>query len=250
MQTPSIDLFPKLKALWQEAFGDTDAYLAAFEKTAFHPERCRVIMEDGIVCAALYWFDCSCEGAKIAYIYAVATLKACRGRGLCHRLMQDVHTLLAARGYAACVLVPGSGSLFTFYERMGYRTFGFVREFESARGQTAAELFPIEKEEYARLRRQYLPTGGIVQENENLDFLQTQAELYCGDGFVLAARKEEDTVFGIELLGDTRAASGIVTALGAQNGKFRTAGEEKPFAMYYPLREDFTVPRYFGLAFD
>jgi hypothetical protein len=117
-------------------------------------------------------------------------------------------------------------------------------------------LRSIEKQEYAALRRKFLPEGGIIQENENIDFLAEQARFFAGEDFLLAISKEEaaskkDVVLrGIELLGDITKAPGILHALGYEKGHFRTPGDQKPFAMYYSLTENGSVPTYFGLAFD
>ena len=72
----------QLRALWQEAFGDSDEYLDIFFGTAFSPNRCRCVAIEGKVVAALYWLDCACRGRKLAYIYAVATAKTHRGQGI------------------------------------------------------------------------------------------------------------------------------------------------------------------------
>ena len=65
--------FPGLTKLWQQAFGDTDAFLDSFFGTAFSPERCLCIRLEERVAAALYWFDCQWEDKRLAYLYAVAT---------------------------------------------------------------------------------------------------------------------------------------------------------------------------------
>ena len=54
----------------------------------------------------------------------------------------------------------------------------------------------------------------------------------------------------MELLGNREAAPGILKTLGCIRGKFRTPGEEMPFAMFLPLKEDAPVPSYLGHAFD
>ena len=59
---------PALRALWQEAFGDSDAFLDSFFSTSFCPHRCRCILSDDQSAAALYWFDCSLGGEKYAYL--------------------------------------------------------------------------------------------------------------------------------------------------------------------------------------
>lgn len=246
---PEKDSAPARRRLWQEAFGDTDAFLDTFEKTAFSSDRCRCVTEDGELLAALYLFDCTYGGVRAAYLYAVATAAAHRGRGLCRALMEDTHAHLAARGYAGTILVPGEASLFSFYERLGYRPFGGVRNFPCDAASNGTAVREIGVDEYAHLRRQYLPDGGVVQQEENLAFLAAQATLYAGDGFVLAARREGDALRGVEWLGDAEKAPAVVRALGCRSGSFRTAGEE-PFAMYRPLTEGAEMPSYFGLAFD
>ena len=56
-----------LRRLWQEAFGDEDAFLDTFFATAFSPERCRCAVEGDSLLGALYWFDCICGGKTLAY---------------------------------------------------------------------------------------------------------------------------------------------------------------------------------------
>ena len=230
-----------LRALWQEAFGDDDAFLDTFFRTAYSPDRCLCISIDGDVAAALYWFDCRCDGAPMAYIYAVATAKMHRGKGLCTALMTDAHTLLQKRGYAGSILVPGEKGLFSMYEKLGYTCFGGMDTFSCEAG-TPAPMKKITAAEYAALRSSYLPSRGVEQ--TGLDFLACYATFYAGDDFILAAT--EDT--GLELLGNAAAAPGIVAALSKKSGNFRISGNA-PFAMYHPL-SDTPAPAYFGLAFD
>ena len=251
IDAPDRSRIPELQSLWQEAFDDTQDFLDNFERTAFHPDRCRCAVTEGRAAAALYWFDCLYMGRRIAYVYAVATAKAYRGQGICHGLMEDTHRYLEKLGYEGVVLVPGSKELFRFYEGMGYRIGSTIREFTCDASVREVSMCCIDTQEYARLRRQLLPRGGVVQENENLAFLKTQAQFYAGAGFLLTARKEEDTLFGMELLGDETKASQIVSALGCAKGTFRVPGEGRPFAMYRSLSESkLPAPSYFGLAFD
>lgn len=238
-----------LRTLWREAFGDSDEFLDVFFATAFSPERCACVTVGDDVAAALYWFDCECYGESVAYIYAVATAKAYRGQRLCHKLMEYTHKRLSDSGYASAVLVPVSPSLFEFYGGMGYKTCSYVSEYLYTADGTQIQVRRIEKAEYAKLRRLYLPDGGVVQERENLDFFETQAEFYTGDGFVLASRVEKGKFCGVEFLGDRDKIPSILTALGQSEGQFRTTGNDRKFAMYCPINED-KPPKYFGLAFD
>lgn len=244
---PATHLLPELKQLWQICFGDETDYIETFFSAAFSPQRCRCVIQDGKLAAALYWFDCQWQGQLCAYLYAVATAPEFRGQGLCTALLEDTHRLLTQQGYVGTVLVPGENSLFSFYEKLGYAPFGGMTQLTCAPLAPVA-LTPLTAQEYAAARRKYLPDGGIVQEGENLAFLQKQAFLYAGENFLLAAAKTGDCLRGIELLGDPSAAGGIVSSLGAKRGIFATAGDA-PFAMCRPLLSGFS-PTYFGLAFD
>ena len=237
-----------LRRLWKEAFGDGDAFLDAFFTTAFSKDRCLCVTCQGHMAAALYWFDCILAGKKIAYLYGVATAKAFRGQGLCKKLMGKTHDLMQDRGYAATVLVPGQESLFRFYGAMGYRPCSPVGYLQCTAGDAPVALRSIDAQEYGTIRRGLLPPGGVVQEEENLTFLQTQLQLYAGEHFLLSARCESGVVSAMELLGNTAKAPGIVKALGCDRGRFRVLGK-KEYAMYYPF-EDIEAPGYFGLAFD
>ena len=240
---PTLTQIPQLRALWKEAFGDTDSFLDTFFGTAFAPERCLYVTVDGEIAAAAYWFSCG----QYAYIYAVATAKQHQGRGYCHALMGKIHALLRWQGYDGCIVVPGDESLRRFYAEMGYENFGGIEEF-SCIADAPLPLRKIETEEFAALRRQYLPEGGVVQEGENLAFLSRWAEFYAGADFLLAATREGETLRGLELLGNPNVAPGILTALEAKNGTFRTPGHT-PFAMYQSLGAK-NPPTYFGFAFD
>lgn len=238
-----------LRRLWKQAFGDPDAFLDHFFSTGFSPDRCRCLTQNGQLVAALYWFDCSLDGAPFAYLYAVATDTAYRNQGLCRTLMDHTHRHLKELGYQGVLLVPGSQTLFHMYEKMGYQVCGYIREF-TCQAAAPISLHPIGMDKYAALRQRYLPVGGVTQTGPLLAFLHTQVSFYEGENFVLCAAKEGSTLTVPELLGNESAASGIVGALGAATGRFRVPGNDRPFAMYRALCPDAPVPSYFALALD
>ncbi len=241
---------PALRALWKEAFADTDAFLDIFFKTGFSPNRCRCMVEGGEMKSALYWFDCAFNGQKYAYLYAVATAVSARSRGLCTALMEDTHALLRQLGYAGAVLVPGEKSLFAFYEKLGYRTATRVDEFTCAcPGGMAFPLRALTAGEFDSLRKAYLPHGGMVQEGKTTEFLGSYACFAGGDGFLMAYSTDGDRLVCHELLGNADFG-GILRTLGCKSGTFRTPGRGSPFAMFLPLYDGAPVPEYFGLALD
>lgn len=238
-----------LRRLWQEAFGDTEAFLDTFFDTAFSPERCFCILDRDVPVSVVYWFGCSCREKKIAYLYAVATDIRYRGQGLCGQLMEHTHAHLKQLGYAGAILVPGSKELFRFYEKLNYRTCVFAREEFRTPSTTPARLENLDADTYARLRRRYLPEGSVIQEGENLAFLKTQCHFYGGEDFLLAASRQGTNLYAPELLGNPEAMGDILCALGCTEGTFRTPGGNLPFAMYHPFTLD-PAPSWFGFAFN
>ncbi len=245
---PKAHDIPALRQLWQEAFGDPAAFLDAFFTTAYSPERCVCVIDGDRALSAAYWIDAELEDGKGAYIYAVATAKDHRGQGLAHAVMQAVREELVRQGYAAAILVPGEPSLARFYETMDYRFFGGIHSISAIAKSPGAKLRKVSGDEYAALRKKYLPKGAVIQEQENMQFLERYAELYEGEDFLLAAYVEHNTASGLELLGNPDRVPHILEALGAGQGSFRMPGAE-PFAMWLPLKKC-QEPTYFGLAFD
>ena len=244
---PLPQQIPQLRSLWKEAFGDTDAFLDIFFHRAFSHDRSRCITCDGSVIAALYWFDCDWQGKRLAYIYAVATAKDRQGQGLCRRLMDDTHRQLRQDGYDGAILCPANAGLFTMYEKFGYRTCSYIREFSCVAGGEPIDLKEATPAEYAAARRRLLPENSVLQEGVTLEFFSTYARLYTGQNIALAAYPDEDELVACELLGSPENAPGILTALGFSQGSFRTPGNRAPFAMHLSLTEDSAMPAYFGL---
>ena len=233
-----------LRTLWTECFGNEENWIDVFFQTAFDPTHVCCLTRRGQLAAALCWMDTYCQGRPLAYLYAIATAPAHRRQGLCRELMGKAHDHLARQGYAGAILVPGDEGLRQMYGKMNYVNFGGIRRFCAEAG----EPIPIRRlspEEYTALRREYLPAGGVIQENGAMEFLASAAELYVGADFLLAMAGD----VGLELLGNAHGASGILGALGLERGSFRTPGEE-PFAMFRSLTGEDWQPGYFGLAFE
>ena len=233
-----------LRTLWTECFGNEENWIDAFFSTAFDPTHVCCLRRQGRLAAALCWMDTYCQGRPLAYLYAIATAPAYRRQGLCRELMGKTHDLLARQGYAGAILVPGDEGLRQMYGKMNYVNFGGIRRFCAEAG----EPIPIRRlspAEYAALRREYLPAGGVIQENGAMEFLASATELYVGADFLLAMAGD----VGLELLGNAHGAPGILGALGLERGSFRVPGEE-PFAMFRSLTGEDWQPGYFGLAFE
>ena len=246
---PSPALIPRLRALWKEAFGDTDAFLDLFFDLAYDPGRCCCIAVQGRITAALYWLDMFQGAQKFAYIYAVATAKDCRGQGLCRQLMADTAQVLKQQGYCGALLVPQDEGLRVMYGRMGYRDAAPIDEFFCAAGD-AIPVKEITDKAYASLRPALLPEGSLELGSSALSFLGAMTRFYAGAGFLAVVSREPEHLRILEYLGDRSEIPGLIAALGAMEATVRTPGRTKPFAMFLPLTDGCTAPAYYPFAFD
>ena len=117
------DDFSALCTLWAEAFGDSPDYIESFYRTHFSPEFTAVCEMNGQVCAMANLLPCSLfsDGKKLParYIYAVATLKSFRGRGIASDLMRFVCNFLEESNLCG-FLSPAEKSLYEFYRPLGF----------------------------------------------------------------------------------------------------------------------------------
>ncbi len=237
------------KALWQEAFGDTDAFLDGFFTTGFSPSHCQCLYQNHRLAAALYWFDCDWQDKKLAYLYAVATKKSLQGQGLCRSLMEATHTRLSREGYAGAVLVPGNDGLAGMYEKFGYCTFSFAQkqEFLPAEPVPVKEITPAE---YTALRKVFLPEDAVLQEKLAFDFLGKFCRFYRTKDALFCLSRQDHTLNFQEFLGDPSLLPGITAAMRAEKAVARVSDDRTPFAMYRSFTGDDATPGYFSLPMD
>ena len=247
---PTEAQYPQLRQLWQQAFGDTEAFLDGFFATGFSPMRCRCLSWNERCAAALYWFDCRWGEKKLAYVYAVATQEDFRGKGFCRMLMEDTHDLLKEQGYHGAILVPGSRELFGLYEKLGYQGCCPMEQQAILSQDVPVTVQSLTAEAFAKRRRKYLPENGVLQEGDSLSYLATFAGFYEAHNCVFCASLGGEVLSFQEFLGQETMLPGILTALGAKQGVVARPGGNQNRAMYYPLTEDGTLPRYFGLPLN
>ena len=239
----------QLKQLWHLAFGDSETFINFYFDNAYAPERCRYLAEGNRITAALHWLDGSYKGQKFAYLYAVATHPDFRGMGLCRKLMALTHEDLRKQGYAGALLMPAESGLREMYGKMGYRDCCSVSEISVSAG-TPIPLRKIRPEEYAALRRRFLPPDSLLQEGPCIRYLSAYTHFFTGDNFLLCAASDSQKLRGVELLGNPGAAPGILATLGYAAGSFRAPGGDIPLVMGLPLQEGAGLPAYCGLGFD
>lgn len=247
---PKTEQIPALRTLWQEVFGDSDDFLDSFFAYGFACSHCLCAMEQEKMAGAMYWLDHTCRGKKLAYLYAVATHPDYRGQGICRRLTHQVTALLREQGYAGIILVPAQPGLVSMYEKLGFSPASPLGLLRCSRGETPTPLRAVGPQEYNALRNRLAPEGSALLGEQALRFLASQAEFFAGDGWVLAAWRQDQTLTGLEYLGSTSLLPGIVNALSCIRGSFRIPGADQPFAMFTALSPGENCPSHVGFAFD
>ena len=155
---------PAITALWGEAFGDGPEAVSFFFES--FPDCLSYVAEaHGEIAAMVHALpQVLSPDIPAAYVYAVATAKAHRGKGLCRALMAFAETDLKQRGFHCCVLTPGEPSLFRFYEKQGY-VVAFTRTRTVFPGGE-----PISAADYVRLRAQILTVPHMVYDLRTLEY--------------------------------------------------------------------------------
>jgi len=260
---------PALKALWKQAFGDDEGTIDGFFADAWTPEGMFVLKEGDRLLSMAAWFPGTlCAGKsgwQAAYLYAVATDEAFRGRGCCRRLLDFMSGWLQGLGVKCLCLVPGSAELYAFYEKLGYgRLFTHGERLCEAR-ETAGTAVPAEAPEYLAAREELLAARAYLSYPVPVLEYQRRAAGRAGGGLYLlsegertgcacAAMDGEKAVIR-ELLWPGDAAEGaamVLRALGAPRAEVRVPEGNEPFGMIRWLTAEPPALRgaYLGLAFD
>lgn len=180
---------PELRALWQNVFGDGPDFLDPFFTRVFIPDNTLVWTENGCVVSALYILPYTIpngeETLRAAYLYALATEPAWRGRKIMSHLIEASFDLCAARGYALTMLVPAKDSLFGFY-----RGFGFEEFFERVRIEKS-------REELLELGAGSEPVR-LTHSSASRIWRQYRQSPFCADGCVTLTA--EQNAFYIDIL--------------------------------------------------
>lgn len=247
IDNPSPRHISALRSLWKQAFGDSDRFLDLFFENGFAFDRCRCVFQEGEPVAAVYLFDGTWNGEKVAYLYALAVEKDHQKQGLSRLLLADTHGHLQQSGYVGCIMEPATESLQEYYGRLGYRLFGGRDEKKYCKSENPSRITELGTLAYENQRKALLPVDGICQAGAMTEFLQSQAILYGGPDFVAAVSREERRI--LEFLGDTKQIPALLCALKWDCATVRTPGSH-PKTVYLDFAGRENLPSYFGLPMD
>ena len=260
---------PRLKALWHQAFGDDMPVIDRFFQGLFRPDSTVVCRDGDDAVAMAHWLPMTvCHGGRgwpVAYIYAVATEEAHRGRGYCRDMLDYFAATMPDQGIRGLVLVPGSESLRQLYRRYGFSDYTTVSTETLEAGPSVGQWESIEAPEYLMLREELLNDNAYVSCSVPILSFQRDVAAHYGGGLY---RLESNGVTGVgcgavdgdgegvvyELLWPGEKQQGMdlmAAALGVSRLLVRTPGAERPFAMVRWLSDAPAAPApYLGLALD
>lgn len=109
------------KRLWSECFDDDESFVDAFIADVYSRRRMLSVTDPtGRLVSMLHVIPMQSRLGRTAYIYGVATAPDSRGRGHASHLVREALVRIAAEGYDAAMLIPGSDGLREFYARSGF----------------------------------------------------------------------------------------------------------------------------------
>ena len=115
---------PAMMRLWQDTFGDSDAFVRLFFTRVYRPQNALTLSCDGRLAAMLhivpYRLRVGRRMLPAAYICGVSTRPEARGQGLMTALMRRALRTMRRRGFALTTLIPAEPWLFDVYARLGY----------------------------------------------------------------------------------------------------------------------------------
>ncbi len=119
---------PLAKALWKQAFGDTDAFIDWYFANKVLPGQSLGMFDGGLVSVLhMLPFTISVQHRPLqsAYIAGAATDLSHRGEGLMRILLRESLALMKQRGILLTHLYPFKHE---FYEKLGWATYSHVRK--------------------------------------------------------------------------------------------------------------------------
>ena len=238
---------PKLHQLWEAVFCDPPEIVESFFER-FPPEISGWVLRRGDeICSAAYlipgnWYINGAELRPAAYVYAVATAPAERGKGYAGRLMQAMADHARERGLILYTR-PAENALFPWYSKtMSGHHIGYFQETLHADtpDRYTADIRRLTPDEYGIMRENLLADLPHISMSENFLRLQESYSdgFYAVEDSCCCVVKENSILQLPELLSTETEKTHIVQALlshfDLKKAMIRTVGErsDKPGVAY------------------
>lgn len=188
--------------IWETCFGDDPELVDFYMDHRMTEENMLVIREEGRAVSMASFLDISVrdgeEWVPAKYVYAVATLPECRGRGYAGRILKKAEEIFGM----PLVLVPAERELVNYYEKLGfteaYPSQNLMKR--DAPGEVrAAEInhYSVEEisaAEYKAIReRKRMKDGFIAWDEEGIRFAM-EFNCFCGGKTVKILWNREEPI--------------------------------------------------------
>ncbi|MEG1555285.1 MAG: GNAT family N-acetyltransferase, partial [Bacteroidales bacterium] len=161
----------------------------------------------------------------VTYVYACATDEKYRGLGLMREIIRKAYRDACAKGEAGLFLLPASEELYTYYGKIGFRTFFYKQQSFAVAGVASSisySLAELTAFEYTWLRPQFLKTSNSIHWPLNhFQLLENDNKTRCPQFFSLTFQddkkaigfyyKENDEIRVLELLGSDKAEEALLS---------------------------------------
>lgn len=239
-----------LKNLYRACFADPEEYIDAFFAFAMEKYPPAVYRVGDSIAAMAFMLPAPVQLGKGTekgiYFYALATRPDFQGRGIMSELMTWCENYQREQGVLFTTLVPGSESLFRFYEKRGYLTDFYARICHVAAMPVCTAEFPTLTAKALFARRQAHFAGReltLFRGEESISFsLAVAAE---GGGFALDLGALVPGGYAVGLESEEKR---VIRELGVKEGAFSTVFPhlgsktgEKPLDIWLP--DDYTMDR-------
>ncbi len=257
-----------LKKIWVNIFGDSEEF-AQFAVNICSPNEIYLVKDnENIAAMAVCGIDVFAYGKKGFYIYGVATLPEYRNKGYAKNLIAHICDLKFKSGYDFSLTQPANKGLFSFYEKLGFDTYTYLRKCDvnikrniwaKANFDTAtATRFPtlrsrfsedevvhFSSEGYEKFAQYIYTEGGSTAETENafcIYFIVDETILVRE----LFAKSTADANFILQAVREQTGKSSAVLQLSKNSSLFTGMGEICPHCLVKNLNEEI----YANMMFD
>ncbi len=246
----------QIKKLWKDTFGDSDESVDKFLNEYI---ACVLLYKEGKkLLGMLSMLPVKAEEKKGRYIYAVATDRLVRGRGISTALLEFVNKYIKENGEFFSVLVPAEESLFDFYKKRGYSTISCIKKEEFQGRNSFLDIKKMSAERLFYLRKEFFGKNFISWQKKELSYI---ADVYDNNIFEISSG--EKSAFAVCSFNEGKLEIKELCSGGllekdcaiALNNYFKTdtcvakipSSDGEAYAMVYPMEyKNFT----FNLAID
>lgn len=241
---------PGLINLWSEVFGDELSYIDIFFRKQY--ERCETFCKvcDGEIVSAFYLLPCcldySGETYVGRYLYAAATKKEYRGRGIMNSLIKEAADYCAQQNIDFISLLPANEGLYGFYAKFGFYT-AMYRYKISIEYDKCNTPIPVSSDKYnidnIVKSRKEIKGNKILFSREELEYIITSmscynSKIFCDNNELIIYNEDERVVE--EFIGEYsefKHFKGFDTVYSAVPIEEIGINKKEKYGMIYPIND-------------